>query len=125
MYILTHIPTQTHYGRSSSKFSKSRIYTFETFEHAKQVGDSLATFHTKFKRFPKTRKVYHLPVPENDALESELWIEKLDERMVSTINDRSLAMVLTKQDMSEEILHFCFGLQEFMDSLENDYKKSV
>lgn len=125
MYIITHLPTQTHYGRSNPRFPKTRIYTFETFEHAKLVGDSLATFHQKFNRFPKTQNVYQLDASTltRDALESELWINTIDDSLLKNIESRNVAIFKVGQELTEDPLNFAFNMDAYVDSLRHDFKK--
>lgn len=82
MYIITHLPTKTHYGSHTRRLcrttSESHLYGFKTFTDAKYVGDHLATFMHDSNRFPKRLEMkLSLETELKDALDADLWIEHI------------------------------------------------
>lgn len=105
MYVITHLPTKTHFGSHSRSMhramSTSHVYGFKTFMDAKYVGDHLATFKRSADRFPKRLEMkQYLETDLTDAVDQELWIERVEQ-------PDAFARWLSLQGLELRMVHLC------------------
>lgn len=106
MYTIVHLPTKTHYGfhvnTHYENSPKTYIYCFSSFSDAKTIGDRLATFKSKMNRFPTRFEINSYNGDRLiDALEEEIWIDKIDNMFTKKLYSHGLGTCLVDTQMKD------------------------
>jgi hypothetical protein len=130
MFVLRHLPTQTYYGIRECEGARFKILAFTKYEHADQIGKSLATFHHVHNKNPPIETICYMP-PHfriRDGLDSDIWIASVNNENLNHFNQYNLDVMIINDimdhnkgiaQMKHNILCNPLVISEYIDLLES------